>query len=79
MNFSYLLNIWVIMLNYPKRNGFHLTRPPLMTTSIICTGRTETEYYKYAKYEISVIKWGFRKGHPLFLFLHNWFCFVAEL
>lgn len=26
------------MLNYPKRNQFHLTRPPLMTTSIIYTG-----------------------------------------
>lgn len=31
---------------YPKRNQFHLTRPPLMTMCIICTGRTEIEYYQ---------------------------------
>lgn len=34
------------MLNSPKRNGFHLTKPPLMATCIIYTGRTETEYYQ---------------------------------
>lgn len=31
---------------YPKRNQFYLSKPPLMTMCIICTGSTALEYYQ---------------------------------